>query len=51
MLKVGVQTSKYAKFAHEVMPQGTVNITGIFTRYNDTWQIMMRTAEDIEVVK
>lgn len=48
---VCVRTSKYAKFAHEVMPMGKVNITGIFTRYQDTWQIMIRTANDVEVIK
>ena len=46
-----VRTSKYAKFAHETMPTGKVNITGIFTRYNDTWQIMMRTVNDIKKVE
>ena len=46
-----VRVSKYAKFAHEVMPVGKVNITGVFTRYQDTWQIMIRTANDVETVK
>ena len=49
--EICVRTSKYAKFAHEVMPTGKVDITGVFTRYQDTWQIMVRTAQDINTVK
>ncbi len=49
--EICVRTSKYAKFAHEVMPTGKVNITGVFTRYQDTWQIMLRTSKDVEVIK
>jgi len=43
-----LRTSVYAKFADDLMPTGKVNITGIFTRYNDTWQILMRDINDIE---
>lgn len=43
-----VRTSTYADFAKEPMPTGKVNITGIATRYNDTWQILMRTITDIQ---
>ena len=46
-----VRTSTYAKFAANKLPQGKVNITGLFTRYNNKWQILCRTADDIEVVK
>ncbi|SNU04673.1 hypothetical protein SAMN06298211_10954 [Prevotellaceae bacterium MN60] len=49
MSNVVVRTSTYAKFANEVMPTEKVNITGIAARYNDTWQIMPRTADDIEL--
>ena len=48
---VVVRTSTYAKFAANKLPQGKVNITGLFTRYNNKWQILCRTADDIEVVK
>lgn len=46
-----VRTSTYADFAAMVMPTGSVDITGIFTRYssgsNNTWQILLRTEDDI----
>lgn len=45
---VVLRTSTYADFAALPMPQGKVNITGIFTRYNNTWQILMRKGCDIE---
>ena len=43
-----LRTSSYADFAGNVMPQGKVDVTGIFTRYRDTWQILMRTTADIQ---
>ena len=43
-----LRTSTYADFAGNVMPTGTVNVTGIFTRYRNTWQILLRTASDIQ---
>lgn len=43
-----LRTSTYADFAAQPMPQGKVNITGIFTRFNNTWQILMRQSSDIE---
>ena len=46
-----VRTSTYAKFASMVMPTEKINITGIAARYNDTWQIMIRTLKDIEPYK
>ena len=42
-----VRTSTYADFANKPLPQGTVDITGIFTRYNNTWQILIREESDI----
>ena len=42
-----VRTSTYADFANKALPQGTVDITGIFTRYNNTWQILIREESDI----
>ena len=44
-----VRTSTYADFAKTPLPQGEVDITGIFTRYNNTWQILIR--EESDVVK
>ena len=43
-----LRTSTYADFAGNIMPTGKVNITGVFTRFRDTWQILMRTIDDIE---
>ena len=43
-----LRTSTFADFAGNVMPQGKVDVTGIFTRYRNTWQILMRTVDDIK---
>lgn len=43
-----VRTSIYADFAADKLPTGNVNITGLFTRYNNKWQIVIRQASDIE---
>ena len=43
-----LRTSTFADFASNVMPEGKVNVTGIFTRYRNTWQILMRSINDIE---
>lgn len=43
-----VRTSTYADFANMVMPTEVLNITGIFTRFRDTWQILIRSTGDIE---
>ena len=44
---VVLRTSTYADFAKTVMPTTLVDITGVATRYNDTWQILMRDVTDI----
>jgi len=46
-----LRTSTYADFANNVMPTGLVNITGVFTRFNNTWQILLRSVDDIEVIE
>ena len=43
-----VRTSAYAKFANVALPKDPVNITGIFTRFNNVWQILIRTSNDVE---
>ena len=43
-----VRTSTYADFAGTVMPEGKVDLVGIFTRYRDTWQILMRQDGDFK---
>lgn len=56
--KVVVRTSTYAKFAAMKLPYDDVNkkplkcnITGIATRFNDTWQILIRKESDIEIIE
>jgi hypothetical protein len=53
-----VRTSSYADFAAMKLPYDTVakaaipcNITGIATRYNATWQILIRKSSDIQIIK
>ena len=46
-----VRTSTYADFANLIMPTGKLNITGIATRYNNTWQILIRTEKDIQTAQ
>ena len=41
-----VRTSTYADFANSPIPEGTLDITGIFTRYGSDWQIYLRTETD-----
>lgn len=31
------------------MPQEKLDITGIFTRYSNTWQILMRSDSDFKI--
>lgn len=52
-----VRSSSYADFAVTPMPTGKVNLTGIFTvyatnpsRYGYTWQILLRSIDDVEEV-
>ena len=55
--KLVVRTSTYAKFAAMKLPYDEVNkkplkcnLTGIATRYNNTWQILIRKESDIQVI-
>lgn len=43
-----VRTSSYADFAAKQLPTGKLNITGVFTRYSTTWQILIRDERDIQ---
>ena len=45
---VVLRTSTYADFANQPLPTGRVDITGVATRYNDTWQFLMRDIKDIK---
>lgn len=44
-------TSNFAKFAAAPLPTGKVNVTGIMKRFNNTWEIIIRTPADVEEVK
>jgi len=44
-----LRTSTYADFANAVMPEAEINVTGIFTRYRNVWQILLRTEDDVEL--
>lgn len=53
-----VRTSTYAKFAARKLPYDEVNkrpakcnLTGIATRFNNTWQLLIRKESDIEVIE
>ena len=46
--KIVVRTSTYADFAAKQLPTGKLNITGVFTRYKTTWQILIRDERDIQ---
>lgn len=45
-----VRTSTYADFASLPLPKGRVNITGVFTRFRNTWQILIRQQSDVEII-
>lgn len=45
--KLVLYTSPFADFANQKMIAGEVSITGVITRYRDTWQIYMRVIDDI----
>lgn len=44
-------TSNFADFAANTLPQGKVNVTGIMKRFNNTWEVIIRSLDDIEEVK
>ncbi|WP_430812355.1 MULTISPECIES: DUF5689 domain-containing protein [unclassified Carboxylicivirga] len=46
--KIVVYTSKYANFATQTLPAGWGNLTGIMSKYIDTWQLIIRDTTDIE---
>ena len=43
-----VRTSVYSDFAADKLPTGQVDITGLFTRYNNKWQIIIRQVSDVK---
>lgn len=45
---VTVRTSNYANFANDSLPQGTGNMIAIASLYNTTWQLLIRSAKELE---
>lgn len=43
-----VRTSTYANFANDVLPQGKLNVTGILSRYYETWQLTLRSGDEVK---
>ena len=48
---VMVYTSPYCDFAADIVPQGKVNITGIVKRFNNSWEFVVRSLDDVEVLE
>lgn len=46
-----VYTSNFADFASNPLTQGKVNVTGILKRYNSSWEIIIRSLDDIEKIE
>lgn len=44
--RIVFRTSTYAKFAADTIPTGNTSVIGIFTVYNNTWQILARSRND-----
>lgn len=42
-----IRTSSYANFAGNGLPEGKGNVTGILGRFKGTWQLTLRTANDV----
>lgn len=42
-----VRTSNYAKFSTEKLPLGTGSLTGLLSKFRDTWQFVLREKSDI----
>ena len=48
--KIVLRMSTYADFANEPIPTGLLNINGVMTRYNDYWQFVISSTDDIEQI-
>ena len=46
-----VYTSCYSDFANAVVPTGKLNLTGIWKRFNNKWELILRSEADIEVAE
>ena len=46
-----LRTSSYSKFANRAIPKGKADVYGVCTRYNNTWQILIRTESDLQEIQ
>lgn len=46
---VQVYNSNYADFANAVVPTAAVDVTGIMKRYRDSWELIIRTLDDVQI--
>lgn len=44
-----VRTSSYANFAHDPLPEGKGSMIAIVGRYNDDWQLYIRTIDEVNL--
>ena len=44
------RTSSFAKFKNQIVPAGTVNVTGVLTKFGSTYQFMISNHQDLVVV-
>ena len=47
---IDFRTSGYAKFKDEKVPSGTLDVTGVLSKFNTSWQFMVSNYADIKVV-
>lgn len=47
---IDFRTSSYAKFKDEKVPSGTLDVTGVLSKFNTSWQFMVSNYADIKVV-
>ena len=46
-LSLTVRNSNYADFRADILPQGEVDVVGLLGSYGTTWQLVLRSAEDV----
>lgn len=45
--QLNVRCSGYSSFYNDPLPEGTGTVRGILSRYNDSWQLLLRGMEDV----
>lgn len=45
-----MRMSTYADFANDIMPEGQLNMNGVLTRFNNYWQFVLSSTDDIEQI-